>query len=203
MLCRSIGCPLYASECEQGRHSTRRRRQGNTGSHVDTPTARHYWSAAAFSYVPRLLCEGSPMPAGYTKIHDTGNGATIVFATDAFAADFKMLGEINQEGGHIEDSVLANATYKSFIPSDLIDPGILECELNFDTKMDLPVMHKPQLITITFPKRPGETTAASFAASGFIFKRSTPSLENNKIQSVKISIRFDGKGTEPLFTKAV
>lgn len=142
------------------------------------------------------------MTAGYEQINDTGNGATIVFADSGFVASFKMIGETSQEGGEVEDTPLEAEEYKSFIPQDLIDPGTSECELIFDTKADLPELHVPELITITLPKRSDESAAATFAASGFIKKRTLPQLANGTLQTSKITIRWDGKATKPAFTPA-
>ncbi len=50
------------------------------------------------------------------------NGASIVFADTGLVASFKMIGETVQEGGAVEDSAVENEIFKSFIPTDLIDP---------------------------------------------------------------------------------
>lgn len=142
------------------------------------------------------------MTAGYTRINDTGNRATIVFAASAIAADFNMIGEIPQEGGAIEDSALENVDWQSFIPMDLANPGKQDCELNFNDKTTLPPLHTPGLITITFPLRPGYATQATFVGTGFLTKRTVPQLKNGVLQTSKISIQWDGKGTIPAFTAA-
>ena len=142
------------------------------------------------------------MTAGYTRVNDTGNRATIVFAAFSFSADFNMLGEINQEGGSIEDSALENDIFKSFIPSDLIDPGKQDLELNFNTKTALPTLHVAGLVTITLPLRPGETAAATYVGTGFLYKRSIPQLKNGVLQTAKVGLQWDGKLTIPAFTPA-
>jgi hypothetical protein len=143
------------------------------------------------------------MPAGYTQLNDTGNGATISFADTGFVGSFKMIGEVAQEGGDVEDSALENDEFKSFIPTDLIDPGTCECEILFDVTKVLPVMHKPELITISLPRRAATGARAQFVASGFIKKRTLPQFANGTLQTSKITIRFDGKATKPAFTVGV
>ena len=142
------------------------------------------------------------MPAGYVRANDTGNKATIVFAAFSLSADVNMIGEIPLEGSSIEDSGLGNDGFKSYIPGDLVDPGKQDFELNFNNKTALPLLHVPGLITITWPLRTGDTTAATYIGTGFLYKATLPQLKNGVLQTSKIGVQWDGKATLPAFTPA-
>ncbi len=142
------------------------------------------------------------MPAGYTRQNDTGQGATIVFATTAIVADFKSIGETSQESAPIPDTNLTNDEFESRIPGDLINPGETECELIFNRRAALPALNVPQLITITFPVGPGDAVAATQIGSGFLKKRTIPQLITGTLQMSKVTIVWDGKATKPAFTPA-
>jgi hypothetical protein len=142
------------------------------------------------------------MPAGYTRSNDTGQGATIVFASTAIVADFRSIGETSQESPKIKDTNLTNDEFDSHIPGDVTDPGETECEINFNRRAALPPLNTPQLITITYPLGPGDTAAATFVGTGFIRRRTLPQLATATLQTSKLTIVWDAKATKPAFTAA-
>jgi hypothetical protein len=138
---------------------------------------------------------------GYTRQNDTGQGATITFASHAFAGDVRMIGETKHASSPVKDTPLS-ATHESHIPGDTIDPGETELEVIFDRRSALPPLNQPTLITQTFPLGPGDATAATYVGSGFITERSIPQMATATLQVSKIKIRWDAKATLPVFTPA-
>jgi len=132
---------------------------------------------------------------------DTGNSATLVLGTTGAVGNVRSIGEISQDLEKLETSYLATSTFKTYMPSDLAEPGEVEFEVEFDTSIDLPACGVVETITITYPMRTGETVAANHAGTGFILKVTMPSLENGAIQVAKVLVAFDGE-TGPAFTKS-
>ena len=98
----------------------------------------------------------------------TGFGITITFDTGFLAEIIDVtLPESARES--IDTSHTATTDgMMTFIPSDLIDNGDLEVELNFDEDASPPIDSDPETVTITFPLRTGNTTAATWAFTGFM-----------------------------------
>lgn len=132
---------------------------------------------------------------------DTGNQATIVFATSGFTANYHMIGSTEQERGKIKDSHLGTVDYHTYIPGDLIEPGEMECELEFNPDDEAPIDAPAETITITYPVPAGMVNGATLAGSGFLTKRSTPDLKNGELMLGKFTVAWDGK-TGPTFTPA-
>lgn len=141
------------------------------------------------------------MSTGYNKPSDTGQGATIVFATSAFVGDYRSIGETKHVSTPVEDKVLSS-THESFIPGDTINMGETEAEVVFDRRSALPPLNIPQLITITLPTGPGDLAPATYIGSGFLTERSLPQFASNTLQTSKIKIKWDCKATIPAFTPA-
>ena len=128
----------------------------------------------------------------------TGNTGTIAFGTSAIVLSWTKIGEWQTTRGKLETSHLATATFKTFMPDDLADPGEVEVEALFDpTKALGSITAVAETITITYPKTAG--TAAKLAGTGFITMLSTPELVNGSVSKRKIKVAFNG-GTGPAFT---
>jgi len=132
---------------------------------------------------------------------DTGNGATLALGTTGAVGNVRNIGEIAKELGKIETSHLGTTGQKTYIPDDLEEPGEVEFEVEWTTTTTLPSTGVVETLTITYPKRTGEATAANHAGTGFITKVSTPQLVNGTLQVAKITFAFDGD-TGPTYTKA-
>lgn len=102
--------------------------------------------------------------------HDIGTGASIVFATSSFAAewlDFDF-NSISREAVNVSHH--GTTSWHDFDPVDFVDPGNLDVEFHFDQNDGLPPIDQPkETITLTFAKTAsGITTAANVAGTGFM-----------------------------------
>ena len=106
---------------------------------------------------------------------DNGTGTLITFGTSAFTSEL-----LGVEGSGISrpsidtshmgtaapgNNVIANRTS---IPGDLTDPGSINIELHFDPDQEPPIDQVSETITITFPLAAGDSTAAKWAATGYM-----------------------------------
>lgn len=132
---------------------------------------------------------------------DTGNSATVTFGTSNFAPKIRSItiGERTREA--LNDSDLTTTNQMTFIPSDLIDAGGFTMEVEWDQSAAVfpPITAAAETITITFPLKPGEGTAATLAGTGFLTSVSGPNVENGAIMVATIGVKWDGK-TEAVYT---
>lgn len=149
---------------------------------------------------------------------DTGNQATLAVSApkladgttaDTDVATFFSAGKVvriefpEEALERVECSHLGTDIYKSYIPADLVDPPQVNVTVNFETLHKVPFTGQALgTVTITFPLRPGEQTAASYAGTGYIGAVTMPTLANGELQQIQLRIDFDGV-TGPTFTKAV
>jgi hypothetical protein len=147
---------------------------------------------------------------------DTGNQATLVVvdpldaagdvdeAVEPFFDDGKVVRiEFPEEAlERIECSSLETATYRSYIPSDLVDPPQVNVTMNFETLHAIPFVGQVlTTVTVNFPLRPGEATAANYSGSAYVGAVTRPTLANGELQQIQLRIDFDGV-TGPTFTPA-
>ena len=132
---------------------------------------------------------------------DTGNSATIVFATTGFVANFHLLGGAEHEIEVIEDSHLGTTTYKTYIPGDLDEPGEFDCEFEWQGDVSPPARGTAETITVTHPVPPTLSNGATHAGTGFIQKVKLPEMVNNELQMGSLTVKWDGK-TGPTYTAA-
>lgn len=149
---------------------------------------------------------------------DTGNQATLAVSapkladgstTDTDVATFFSAAKVvriefpEEALERVECSHLGTDIYKSYIPADLVDPPQVNVTVNFETLHKVPFVGQVLgTVTITFPLRPGESTAANYAGTGYIGAITMPTLANGELQQVQLRIDFDGV-TGPAYTKAV
>jgi hypothetical protein len=137
-----------------------------------------------------------------TIFADTGNGATITYATTSWAVKVKSLALPAHMREPLDASTLDTTGFEKTIQGDLTKRPVLKCKALFDTFLNIPSLTStPETVTITFPTRTGETTAASYAGTGFFQNIQMPTLANAQVQEVDFDIVFDG-GTGPTFTKS-
>lgn len=132
---------------------------------------------------------------------DTGNSASIAFATSSFSANIYMIGSTSQERAALETSHLGTTNQKTFVPDDLIDPGEFEIEFEWDQSFSTfpPISAAAETVTITFPLKSGESTAATLAGSAFVTSSSGPDVENGTIMRGTMTVKWDGQ-TECAYT---
>ncbi len=103
---------------------------------------------------------------------DIGTGATITFATSAFAANIMSIngGPVTRES--IDTSHLGSTAARSFIPGDLHDPGEIELEFQFDTEdpntNPPPYDQAAETVTIKFPLATGDSVPAQVSFTAFV-----------------------------------
>lgn len=125
---------------------------------------------------------------------DTGQTTTIAFGTSAFAPVVRSITIGEQTREALNDSNLATTGQMTFIPSDLVDAGGFDMEIEFDPSIAFPpITGAAETITITFPLQPGDTVRGTLAGTGFITRVSGPNLALGEIMVATISVKWDGK----------
>ena len=118
----------------------------------------------------------------------TGHGTTVAFGgTAAFTAQFTSIGGGDVSRESIETTHIAlNDAHKTFIPSDLIDPGEREFEFYYETDKQPSMTSGVETITITYPN--GETEACS----GFFTSFSRPTMVSEDLLTATASVKLTG-----------
>lgn len=138
-----------------------------------------------------------------TATTDTGFGATFLGDTLAIAGVVEEMGELDQAGGKLEDTALATGPQKSFAPDDSWDGGEIEITLQVSRESSLPEIHAVDTFTQTYPLEEGETSPASWTASGIVLKRKLTKMKRGERQLMTLTIALDGKETPFSWTPAV
>ncbi len=105
---------------------------------------------------------------------DTAFGITLSFATSSFTAQIKdiswpSMSRDAHETTH-QGTALAGANEfgnRTFIPSDLSDPGEVTVEMHFNADTVPPTDAATEVMTMTWPKVAADTTAPIWTASVF------------------------------------
>ena len=141
---------------------------------------------------------------------DTGNGTTLTFAanmgfgTATASMTCTTINQGEQTTGVVDVSTLATTDCMESIPSDLREVGESSATFKWLTTTAATVACQPSLpgaagsITLTYPSRTGETTAATYIGTGFITGLTPPSLANGELQMGEIKWKYDGE-TGPTF----
>ena len=117
----------------------------------------------------------------------TGHGTTVAFAGTEFTAQFTSIGggDISRES--IETTHLAQTNaHKTFIPSDLIDPGEREFEFYYEPNNIPHMTNHQETITITFPD------GAVEASAGFFTSFSRPTMVSEDLITATATIKLTG-----------
>ncbi len=115
------------------------------------------------------------------------------------------VGDMTETGDEIESTHHGTTTWRQFIRGCLKAHEPVEVGIQLDTAAGLPaILQTPQLITITFPKSPGESAGAAISGSAFLVSRSFGGGDagSTELKGGTISIRFDGVETPPAYTPA-
>jgi len=116
----------------------------------------------------------------------TLQGSTIVFATSVW------VGEITGFSGHeatrdsVDDTAITDTSVQS-IPSLIVDYGSFTIDTIFDQSaaVEMPIDTIAETITITYPLKSGEVTAATIAGSGFVTSIKYPDGETKPSNSAR------------------
>jgi len=131
---------------------------------------------------------------------DTGNGATLTLSSTGSVGDIRQMTLPEFVLEKIEDSHLGTTNFKTYIPSDLEDPGEFTAEIIFDSGSAVPARGTVETATVTFPiANTSNTNAATLAGTGFLTTYKIPDLANGELQVASLTFAFDGQ-TEPAFT---
>lgn len=134
---------------------------------------------------------------------DTGNTSTIAFATSSFTASYEMIGGTEQSREALEDSHvgLAAGSERTYIADDIFEGGGFESRFFWDQSATVfpPIAGAAETITITYPLKSGEATAATLVGTGFLTRSKGPDLENSNLMRGEYTVKWDGK-TGPTYT---
>lgn len=131
---------------------------------------------------------------------DVGTGTTIAFATSSFSAEILSVNGNDISREDIDTTHMGTTNYRTFMPSDLVDGGSIEMEINFDPDAQPPVTAVPEQITITFPIPSGSSNGATLVFSGYVNNWSWSDPLEEKMTAT-MTIKVDGN-TEPAWTDA-
>lgn len=91
-----------------------------------------------------------------------------------------------------------NRASATFVPGDIVDPGELEVDINFDKDTEPPMYADAETVTVTFDQETDEATSpATWAASGFLtsFSFDSNGAGEDGIISATGTIKFSGNIT--------
>lgn len=134
---------------------------------------------------------------------DTGNTATVTFGTSSLTVAFDRVTIGSETREALEDSDLTTTNYMTYLPADLRTPPIITFSYFFDqSDTSFPSGGAAaETLTVTFPLKSGETSAATFTATGFIIDpHGDIEIANNELMKGTLQFQCDGKTTDPTFT---
>jgi hypothetical protein len=114
---------------------------------------------------------------------NVGTGTTVTFGTSGYSANLENVdwSGIDREAfptTHMGTTQAGANQFggKTFLPSKFADPGEITLEVQFNPQTNPPVHGVAETITVTWPQVTGDSTAASWACSGFVrsFRVSDP-----------------------------
>lgn len=82
---------------------------------------------------------------------DIGTGITLTFATTSFSCEIVEVTPPGSSREVLDTSHQGTTTYKTFMPSDLVDNGQLDFTMHFDPSKTPPIATAPETITVGFP----------------------------------------------------
>ena len=135
---------------------------------------------------------------------DIGTGATVAFATSSFTGQLMDVG-FSMERPEVSSSHMATtaATTNEFGAGTWIAGDVSNVEMTMTIQLNTgqtgtaaqpPIDRVAETITVTFPKTTGDTSAASWAATGFV-KSCDVSLPLEDLVTMDLSIRLSGNVT--------
>lgn len=125
-------------------------------------------------------------------VPDEGFGHSITFQTSYFTGWLRVTNWNNISREAIETTHSGSTGGKrTYMPSDLEDPGELQCDIMWRVDTKPPIDSAAETITLTFPVSTGNTTGATWAASGFLtnFSGACP---YNGMMTATCTLKFTG-----------
>lgn len=124
---------------------------------------------------------------------DTGNGTTITFATGiTVTLKVRSITPSASSVNSIDTSHLGTTGTRTTIAEDLADAQTLQLEALWDTFFTTPVAGLDLgNVTVTYPLRTGETTPASYVAKAHVQSVQLPTLANNTLQLIQLTLQFE------------
>lgn len=133
---------------------------------------------------------------------DSGHGCAVVFGTSSWTADILSISFGGTTRGAIPTSHMGTTATTSggfgsqtYIPASLDDAGEITLNCHFDADTTVPVGLVAETITITWPKVAADSTAATWAFSGFVTGHSNEATWDDKM-TCDLTIQISGKVTQ-------
>ena len=130
---------------------------------------------------------------------DVGTGTTITFGTSGFTANLMSVRWSGISRAAIDTSHMGTTAAganqfgsRTFIPGDLVDPGELALEVQFNPQTNPPIGAAAETITVTFPLVAGDATPASWACSGFVTAFEITDPLDDKMMAT-MTVKLSGK----------
>jgi hypothetical protein len=135
-------------------------------------------------------------------IGDTGNGATLTFATSSLSLAITQIQIGEQTIDMLDVSTLATTSDQEMTASDLKKTQEVTGTAIYVGSATLPVVGATaETMTVTLPLFTGTTTAANLAGTAQFTSSKLPDISNGNIMMYQFKFKFNGD-TGPTYTKA-
>lgn len=139
----------------------------------------------------------------------TGHGCTVSFGTTNLVLTVQSISGLSLELPSVNESHLGSATYEQYCPGDLFDHQPIEATVIWDDDnvdvdagdgiqdavIDTVSRRTSEQITLTWQQTvPGNTTAPTMVANGFLIGYDSPTRSNNELNVGTVRWRYDGSG---------
>lgn len=133
---------------------------------------------------------------------DTGTGATFSLSVSNQSSAIRSITMPEFAVEDIETTHLGTTNFKTYIPSDLTEPGEITIEYLFDATSDAIIARgADEIVTVTWPiHTTGNTTNATFVADGYVRSIKLPDFAVGELQIATLVFKLNGADTEPAFT---
>ncbi len=128
-----------------------------------------------------------------------GSGASLAFTTNDYAVRVTSASVNEFMSRPSVDTTYLGSTWREAIPGNIPNPGVIEAEFQcLPSELDALKTHittqTVDTMTVTFDIESGETSAASFSASGFIIDHSI-TIATEELVTGTMSIQLSGEVT--------
>lgn len=125
---------------------------------------------------------------------DVGNGCTIAIA--GFTANVESISMPFGARDAIETSHLGTTGFRTFMPTDLVNPGEIQATFQYDGASGVPpVTATAATVTITVPAFPGNTNTNTYAVAAFITDAGTVEMTNDDLMRHTVTLQATGAYT--------
>lgn len=130
---------------------------------------------------------------------DSGLGATITFGTSGFTANIESIEFDDIERGVRDCTHLGSTGFMEFEPEDLLNAGGFSFTWQYVSDSNPPYDQAVETVTVSFPLKGSEVTAANITGTGFMDRFKLPNLDKTEKMLANGHVTWDG-GTGPSFT---